>query len=350
MTRGVQIIVGVGVGALIAAIFAVGAVGFGGTDPATPAAAELPPATDTVTRTTLIQTEDVVGTLGYGTAATIDGRSKGIVTWMPTPGSVIKRGRPVYRADDVPVPLWYGALPLYRALHPGVSPGPDVAEVERNLAALGYTGFTADDTFTDSTAAAVRRWQGDLGLKETGTVDPASVVVAADAIRVATDVAAVGAAATGPILTATSTTRRVTIALDVAKEALVHPGVTATIALPDGTDVSGKVTAVGTVATAATDTHPATIDVTVSIAKQSALGTLDQASVDVTLVSAKAANVLTVPVEALLALADGGYGVQVVSGHASEYVAVELGLFGGGRVQISGPGITDGTVVGVPHE
>ena len=50
-----------------------------------------------------------------------------------------------------------------------------------------------------------------------------------------------------------------------------------TVTLPDNRDVAGKVSTVGTVASPGTGNNPATIDVTVTIADQSALGTLDNA-------------------------------------------------------------------------
>jgi hypothetical protein len=102
------------------------------------------------------------------------------------------------------------------------------------------------------------------------------------------------------------------------------------------------------VATAGQQGNPATIEVVVNVADQGALGTLDQAPVGVTLVSAKVENVLTVPVAALVALAEGGYGVQVVEGSTTRYVPVKTGMFANGRVEISGAGIQAGTVVGVP--
>ena len=49
-------------------------------------------------------------------------------------------------------------------------------------------------------------------------------------------------------------------------------------------------------------------------------------------------DVLTVPVAALLALAEGGYGVEVVDGGDRRIVAVETGLFAGGRVEVTGDG------------
>ncbi len=333
---------------LVGAAVTVAATGFGGTGTPPATAGDLPPASTPVTRMTLTRTERVDGTLGYGSQVTVAGRGRGTVTWLPAAGTTVERGQPVYRADNVPVPLWYGTLPLYRTLQPGAAKGPDVKEVEQNLAALGYTGFTVDDEYTAATGSAVKRWQRAQGMAETGAVDPSAVVLTPGAIRVATLRAGLGDQAGGPLLTYTNTTRAVTIALDVAKQSLVRTGIAATVTLPDGTAVPGKVSGVGTVATAGNQGQPATVEVTVELADQSALGSLDQAPVGVALVSAKADNVLTVPVAALVALAEGGYGVQVVTGSTTRYVAVRTGMFADGRVEISGEGITAGTVVGVP--
>ena len=58
---------------------------------------------------------------------------------------------------------------------------------------------------------------------------------------------------------------------------------------------------------------------------------------------------LTVPVNALLALAEGGYGVRVVDGTpAGRIVAVSAGLFARGQVEVTGDGLDVGTEVEVP--
>src|SRR5262245_4501045 len=158
------------------------AVGFGGTGGAGPAVAPAAPAAAPVMRGTLTQTEEVNGTLGYGDGRTVSARGGGgTITWLPAAGATINRGGAVYRADQVTVPLIYGTLPLYRPLATGVE-GADVAELERNLSALGYGGFTVDDSYTSATAAAVKSWQKDLGADQTGVVTPGSVVVAPAAI------------------------------------------------------------------------------------------------------------------------------------------------------------------------
>jgi hypothetical protein len=323
-------------------------IGFGGDSPTTTNSTAPAPATAPVTRTTLTETRQVAGTLDYGEQVMVNGRGSGVITWLPPLGAVISRGRPVYKADNRPVSLFYGGLPLFRQLRPGDT-GDDVTEVERNLAALGYTAITVDKTYTAATATAVRHWRRNLGLTPTGVFDPADVVRAPAALRVTALPAHLGDPARGPVLAYTGTTRMVHIALDVALQGLVKRGVTATVTLPDGRTVNGKVASIGTVATAGeTPTDPATIAVTVSLTDQAALGSLDQAPVVVRVVSASVKDALTVPVAALVALSEGGYGVQVVTGSNSRYVPVHLGMFANGRVQITGEGITEGILVGVP--
>jgi len=337
---------------LLAGAGTAAALGVGG-DPAVNTAVDTAPHTTPITRGTLTQTEDVDGTLGYGDTTTITARGAGgTLTWLPAAGATIPRGGTVYRVDQVKIPLIFGTLPLYRTLAPG-DHGADVAELERNLKALGYTGFTVDDHYTSATATVVKAWQKKLGASRTGVVSPGDVVVAPAAIRITTVHAALGDPAGGSVATYASTVRTVSVALDVSLQNLVHKGVAATITLPDNSTVDGTVATVGTVATAGSGgdgSNPTTVSVTISVADQHALGTLDGAPVDVTLTSAQAKDVLSVPVEALVALAEGGYGVQVVTGATSQYVAVTTGMFANGRVEITGDGITAGTVVGVPSE
>lgn len=336
-----------------AGVVAVAAVGLGGDGaPAASAATGLPPATTEVTRQTLVQHTDVDGVLGHGAATTVTARGSGTVTWLPAVGTVAERGAVLYRVDERPVVALYGALPAYRTLRAG-DEGADVRQLEENLAALGRTGFTVDDEYTSATAAAVADWQDDLGLDDTGVVDAATVVYVAGPVRVSTHDTAVGAPAGGPVLRTTGTTRSVTVDLPVADQALAVAGAAVAVTLPSGQVVDGTIAAVGTVATAAESDAPgggteSTIEVVVTIADQAALGTLDEAPVDVALRSAAREDVLTVPVAALLALAEGGYGLEIVEDTTSRVVAVEPGMFADGRVEVSGPGIAEGVTVGMP--
>ena len=66
------------------------------------------------------------------------------------------------------------------------------------------------------------------------------------------------------------------------------------------------------------------------------------------IVAASAGNVLAVPVNALVALSGGGYGVEVVSGSQRTLLGVTTGLFADTLVQVSGPGLRAGMRVEVP--
>ncbi|MFB4314797.1 peptidoglycan-binding protein [Actinomadura sp. 21ATH] len=338
----------------LAAAGAVAAAGAGRAPPrlgggqAPAARGALPPATAPVERTTLVETRTVDGTLGYGTARTVTGgNARGTVTWLARAGTEIARGRWAYKIDNRPVPLLYGSLPVYRTLSAGTE-GPDVRQLERNLGALGHTGFTVDEAYDAATAAAVRRWQEDLGLPETGTVAPGSVLIAPGEIRVAERKAAVGDRAGGALLTCTGTTRKVSVDLDVEYQRLAEEGAAVTVELPDGTTTKGTITGVGRVAKEGRGDEPTTVAVTVAVRGQRALGTYDKAPVEVHLTAGRHADVLAVPVGALMARPGGGYAVQAVEDGRVRTVPVETGVFSEGRVEISGTGLAEGMKVGVP--
>jgi hypothetical protein len=163
----------------------------------------------------------------------------------------------------------------------------------------------------------------------------------------------------GPVLGITSTRRVVTIALDAAQQSSVAVGDPVVITLPDNSDTPGKVTFVGTVATTPSssgqdnggggNTTP-TIEVDVTPTHPAATGRLDQAPVNVSIVTGSVRNALVVPVNALLALANGGYAVEVASGGGRHLVGVQLGLFddADGLVQVTGSGLAPGQRVVVP--
>jgi peptidoglycan hydrolase-like protein with peptidoglycan-binding domain len=338
--------VAVTAGAVVAA-----AVGFGG-DGGAREASDLPPATAPITRQTMLDTDDANGELGYGIRYALAGRIPGVITMMPAPGDVFGRGAVVYRVDDRPVVLLYGAVAAYRTLAPGAV-GTDVRQLEDNLRALGYTGFTVDNTYAAGTATAVRRWQQDLRLPQTGQVGLGRVLFAAGQVRVDAVTAGVNDSTGdgGEVLRYTGTGRAVTVRLPVGKQRLARRGVAVRVAMPDGRQVAGQVERAYSVIEqpADGDTPPVTrIEAVVSLADPAAAGDVDAAVVTVTFTAGERTDVLTVPVQALVALAEGGYGVEVVEGAVTRYVRVGTGLFAGGQVEITGDGLREGMTVGVP--
>jgi peptidoglycan hydrolase-like protein with peptidoglycan-binding domain len=343
----------VGAGVLAAGAVVAAAVGFGGGATNTPTANDLPPGTAPVTRQTILDTDEEPGDLGYGITFTAAGRVPGVVTKMPLVGDVIVRGRSIYRVDNTPIVLMYGDVAAYRTLGPGAI-GTDVRQLEANLKALGYNGFTVDSAYTATTATAVKRWQKALGLPQTGQVELGRVLFASGPIRIDTVTAGVNQS-TGDgqeVLQYTGTGRQVTVRLEVSKQRLARRGVQVQIQLPDGKQVAGRVERVYTVVDQPADagSQPETwIEAVVSLGDPKAAAGIEAAVVTVVFTAAERKDVLTVPVAALVALAEGGYGVEVVDGSTTHYIKVTPGLFSQGRVEVTGDGLQEGMTVGMPQ-
>lgn len=349
--RGRAVLVALAAGGAVAAA----AVGFSGGSGASDGEGSggLPPNTTQVTKQSLEDVHRADGALGYGQSVTAFGRLPGTVTAMPETGDRIDRGKALYEVDNHPVILLYGSLPAYRALRDGVE-GPDVRQLERNLSALGYTGFTVDEEFTDATADAVREWQEDIGVEETGSVELGRVVFAPGRVRIDGQEAEVGGqiGQGGKVLSYTGLEKVVTVELEVAEQRLAKEGGAVTVTLPDGSVVTGKIEEVSTVIEPASGQEEAQtkIELLVKLTEKKAQQAADAyalASVNVDFVAETRKDVLTVPVSALLALSEGGFGVEVVKDGVSSYAAVTTGLFADGRVEISGAGIAEGTTVGM---
>ncbi len=231
--------------------WAVAGGGLLGRSAAPAATTEVPTGTAKVTRTDVVERQQVAGTLGYGDSFTVVGQSQGgggsagaggsaggggssgaggggqaqggIVTRVPAVGAVVGRGQALYEVDGHPVPLWYGTRPAWRAFQLGMTDGLDVRQLEANLVALGFDpdrAITVDRHYSWATVAAVKRWQQATGRSRTGAVALGQVVFWPGPIRVTTVTAMVGAPlpAGTAILAASSTRPLVTVALDPAMQ------------------------------------------------------------------------------------------------------------------------------------
>jgi peptidoglycan hydrolase-like protein with peptidoglycan-binding domain len=331
-----------------------------GSDDRAPAAAGVV-ATARVERATLSATESWDGTVGYGAPFTVSSGAAGTVTRLLGQGERVGRGDELYRVDERPVTLLVGEVPMYRDLAIGDS-GVDVRQLERNLAKLGYDGFETDRAFTASTAEAVRAWQRKIGVEPTGRVARRDAVFApaggrVDAVHLrAGSVVSPGA----PILDLTGSDQIAAVEAQLDDRDRFDMGSKATVVLPDGDEIKGTVRAVrvmragrggaagesGAGLGGGETEAESVLDVELALAK--APDALVGAPVEVDVAIDERAGVLVVPVTALLALADGGYGLEVVRDDgASKIVRVDTGLFADGKVEVSGAGISEGTVVGV---
>ncbi len=337
MRRRTFISAGIGAAALAAA--AVG-LSVGLPTGAKEATAETAPRkTAKITKQNLSDTETKSGTLGYGNSTKLANKINGTVTWVPAAGATIDRGQSLYKVNDLPVVLFFGTLPFYRPLSSGMD-GADVDQFTANLKALGYSGFST---------STIKKWQKKLGLDETGVVEPGRIAIAAQAIRVATVEMNVGddASPGREVLTFTATKRQIITTIEVNDARLVKLNEKVKVTLPDNKVVDGAIDSSRTVIQNSQNGDPTTrIEVTVGLGD--AKVDFDQASVKVAFTASTRQNVLTVPVAALLALREGGYGVEVIEGSTSRIIAVDTGMFAAGRVEISGQGLSDGLTVGMP--
>jgi multidrug efflux pump subunit AcrA (membrane-fusion protein) len=280
-------------------------------------------------------------------------------TALPAVGQEVQPGQALWSVDGAAVALLQAPMTAWRSFAPGMADGPDVAALDAALIAVGdgVYGLTPSDTFTTATAAAIRRFQAALGEPQTGVLPLGSVVFEPSAVRVTAVHPIVGAPVQGgaPVVDVTSTTPQVNVALPVDQTYLVKAGDVVTVNLPDGSNAKGTVTAVGTVATTTTPSSgngsgspSATVNVTVSLTNAPASARLDQAPVTVEITNGAAQGVLAVPVGALLALAGGGYAVEVVQPDGTHHLAgVTTGIFDdqAGLVQVSGNGLAAGQTV-----
>ncbi|MGR4884637.1 peptidoglycan-binding protein [Streptomyces sp. LARHCF249] len=323
--------------------------------------AGLPPATAPVQRGDLGSGLRVEGTLGYAHERKVGAAGPGVLTWVAGEGTAVERDGRLYEVNGRAVRLMYGSTPVYRPLKAG-DKGEDVKQLKRNLQALGHgTGLDPEDgTFTAGTATAVKRWQKAHKMPQTGEVAKEDIAFAPGPQRVRRNDSAVGdePGPGKPVMTLTGTERIVRFQMDAAKAGAAKTGEQVSVRLPGGATVTGKIDSVG--GAAGPDEKgdgggpgggdkKAKVEVVVALDKPAEVGAPDQSPVSVGLTGETRKGVLSVPVNALLALAGGGFGVQVVEDGRAREVKVEPGMFGNGRVEVTGDALKEGMQVGIPR-
>jgi hypothetical protein len=313
-----------------------------------------------------------------GSPYAVINQARGTYTKLPAPGQVISQGRVLYRVNNSPVVLLHGPTPAYRTLSAGAT-GPDVAQLNADLVALGYATRAQlsprSASFGSATTTAVDKLQAALGVTQNGKLALGQAVFGPTAVRVTALSAQLGGRSQPgqTVMQATSTTRQVQVALGASQQTDVAAGDKVSITLPNNKTTPGVVSSVGKVATCPSSSNSAgssstssapsgtdtcssgssgsttpTITVDVTPSHPAATGKWDQAPVQVGITTAKVPNALVVPVTALLARSAGGYAVEVVGAGATRHlVPVSLGLFddADGLVQVTGSGLAPGQKV-----
>ena len=253
----------------------------------------------------------------------------------------------IAEVDGRPIIALQGPLPMWRDLGPSVTDGKDVLQLEYVLASLGYGdtyGVTVDEDWTSATTNAVKAFQEDHGQDDDGTIDIGEIVWIPGPVRVDSVAGTVGQQHGDAGIEVTGTTQTVHVKLDVSDADLLAVGAAVTVELPSGETIDG----VGGVSWHRRDRRGRLVDVA---GRRDLVGSDDVADglpVDVEVTTVAADDVLAVPVEAVLALAGGGYAVEVSDGGgATHLVRVELGVFADDFVAVTGD-IEAGDQVVVP--
>ena len=336
------------------ALVGIGAAGvalLGDDDPsgadAEAAGAEEPPTLVEVVQRDLDRTEELDGTVEYGDATPLVLAATGTLTGLPGVGDVIEPGEVIAEVDGQPIIAVSGPTPLWRTLGAGVDDGTDVLHVEYVLAAMGYADahdMTVDEEWTSATTETVEDFQEDHGQEDDGRIDLGEVVFIDGPVRVHNVAGALGQQASEAGIEVTSPERAVRVDLPVDDAELMAVGDGVEVELATGEVLPATVTSIGAVETA--DDGSSTLPVTLRV--EGADGLADRSPVTVLIEIEAAEGVLAVPVEALLALAEGGYAVERVgAGGATELVGVELGVFADGMVEVTGE-LTPGDEVAIP--
>lgn len=314
--------------------------------------AVVPTETVEVTRRDLSEEVKLTGTVQFEEARALPIDADGLITSAPQQDDIVRPGDELIRINDEPVTLAEGSVPLYRQLRRvgrfevdeandklGLQEGEDVAQLQRFLLSKGFDDegrLEPDGIFGLTTERAVKAWQKDVGVPATGKVDRSQLVFVDGPLRVDAapevgmrfDQVTVGAVTPSVQFEVTNRQRPFFAEgtqVSIESDAGVAPGIVTSLKRTTGADGSAR----HAVKVEFVSDAPAEVETTEIVSSR-----------------VLAENVTTVPVRALVALAEGGWAVQVETATGLELTGVELGTVVDGIAEIEG--LDEGTLVVVP--
>lgn len=210
--------------------------------------------------------------------------------------------------------------------------GADVRQLKEALVDLGYDAdgaLVADGIYSIETNQAVLAFQAAAGLEPDGIINLGEVIFRPGKVRIINQLVTVGSeiGAGFAVLDVSLSDKMVRVDLPADEQGILSVGDAVTVEMPDLTEVPATVVFVSQTATPAAD-GSATFEVRIELDDPSVAAGLDEAPVDVIVVSDSVEDVMAIPVSALVALLEGGYAVEVdAGGEHVQLVAVEVGFF-----------------------
>jgi peptidoglycan hydrolase-like protein with peptidoglycan-binding domain len=260
-------------------------------------------------------------------------------------GEPIGNGAVVAQVAGRPVFVFAGGTPMYRSLQYGDS-GPDIAQLQQDLASIGYTITDTSGTYGSSTSAALAALYRHDGYSPPPSasapgrgrkrphliVEPQAEIVFLPKLpaTVAATKEPLGKAIGSPAVALTYGAVVVDARLTVAQGYLIQPGDHATVRVGSGRPLSGVVRSVSRTVRKPTASARITLH---GIAAGGHVGSRVAVSIDA---QASAARTLAVPIGALYANGDASPYV-ILAGHGFHHVPVSVGQAVGGYVPIVNP-------------
>ena len=293
--------------------------------------------TATADKRDLTRAENFDGRVGHGTQTALKLAGDGTITGLPSVGDVVQFGHQLAEIDGESVLLLQGTRPAWRELGPQTTNGEDIRQLETALVAMGYADpadFTVDDDWDADTTAAVKALQGLNHMPVDGRLAPSEIVFSPEVVRIAKVSGTLGDNAGAAGIEISELDQTVIATVKSSKVDLFEVGKPVTVTMPNDDEIEGTVESVG--ASIAGDDGSITFPVEISTTE---LDVDDGTTVDIELAVVSASDVIAVPAEALLALAEGGYAVEVpdtstLSG--TRLIPVEIGEFADGWVEVTG--------------
>jgi Putative peptidoglycan binding domain len=307
----------------------------------------------------------------------IAGHKGARVNNLASAGTPVVTGTVLYWTDGYPVMAIEGdaaTLPtLTRKLSVGGAIGADVKVLKQALTRLGIGNPAASNAplelnqkYDGATAGAVSTWLQSVDPQQssrlstaeaTQTVPIGGFVVVPSGLFVGTSLLPADSTLAGDtvVTTLTAPARQITTTAPVGS-ATFTLGSPITVLFPDQSTQVGTVVNVGNVATTSSNQPGSTPNVRITIRVPDIPKSVEafvETPVTLRIQSAKAANAFVVPVSALIALKEGGFAVETVTGADSpgvrqtKLIGVKPGLFSDGFVQVDG-NLSAGMEVVVP--
>jgi len=210
--------------------------------------------------------------------------------------------------------------------------GLDVQQLEDALLSLGHDAqgaLIADGIYTPETTQAAIDFQNAVGLKPDGILNLGEILFLPNAVQITGVMVPVGASVElgTPLFNISLYDKVIQMGLPSSQQGLLLPGDAVSVEMPDNSEVPATVLSASQIGVQLANGN-IVFEILIALDDPSIAAGLDEAPVDVIVISDSVEDVMAVPVSALVALLEGGYAVELLQEDGSvRYVGVEIGFF-----------------------